>query len=192
MPLDKREDENHIDDATRTLNIVHKLRSLLPQVFSQQRDGEGQEKTMIYHGDLSRSNILVDTNGNITGIVDWECVSALPLWKACSHPSLLHDRPREDEPQRDRYYYQGKVDELYDEHLLEYELTHLRRIFESEMEKLEPRWMATYNSSQLERDFDLAVENCDMEFLARDILAWMEDVAGGGEQVRSLRHRFDN
>lgn len=186
------EDEDDVDDATRTLGIVQKLRSLLPQVFPQQRDDEVQEKTMIYHGDLSGPNILVDTDGKITGIVDWECVSALPLWKACSLPSLLQDRPREDEPRRDRYFYDGQVSALYHEHLLEYELTHLRRTFESEMERLEPRWMAVYNSSQLERDFDLAVENCDSAFSARNILAWVEDVVGGGEQVRSLRQRFDD
>ena len=44
------------------------------------------ELSMLFHDDLSQQNILVDDNGILAGVVDSECVSALPLWRACYYP----------------------------------------------------------------------------------------------------------
>jgi Ser/Thr protein kinase RdoA (MazF antagonist) len=59
------------------------------------------EPSILFHGDLSMQNILVDDDGKIIGIVDWECVSALALWKACQLPELLEDRDRNEELKRE-------------------------------------------------------------------------------------------
>ncbi|KAF4983798.1 hypothetical protein FZEAL_882 [Fusarium zealandicum] len=183
--------EDELDDATRTLKITGKLRQLVSRIFPHETNSE--EPTMICHGDMSRSNILVDGSGKISGVVDWEFVSALPLWKACSIPSFLEGHPRHKKPDIRRYEQSQDQEpsELYYEHLLEYELTCLRSLFLEEMERLDPRWIWVYKTSQLQRDFDLALENCDSEILASDILEWVDQVTGGMECVRSLRDMFD-
>jgi hypothetical protein len=93
-------------------------------------------------------NILVDGDGKIPGIVDWEFVSAPPLWRACELPGFLKGRDRKEEPKRDQYVPdKGEnsvgltkevlnnegVNSLYWEHLLEYELTMLRDLFLKEI-----------------------------------------------------------
>jgi hypothetical protein len=40
----------------------------------------------------------------LTAVLDWECASALPLWKACSYPSFLRGRTRRLEPNLGRYH----------------------------------------------------------------------------------------
>ncbi|POR38102.1 hypothetical protein TPAR_01696 [Tolypocladium paradoxum] len=153
--------EDELEDAMRTLSITSKLRQLLDRVFPNGTNAE--EPTMLCHGDLYRSNILVDDAGKLKGVIDWECASALPLWKACSYPLFLEGRRRHEKPDVSRYQrnQDQEPSELYHEHLLEYELTCLRGLFLEEMERLEPQWTAVFKASQVERDFDLAVENCD-------------------------------
>ena len=85
-----------MEDATRTLQIIDNLKSLLPLVFPTNNDDP--EPSLVFHHDLSKHNILVDGNGELTGFLDWECVSALPLWKTCSYPLFLDEKPRRSEP----------------------------------------------------------------------------------------------
>jgi len=148
---------------------------------------------MLFHDDLSKHNILVDDSGALAGVVDWECVSALPLWKACYYPSFLEGPRRDNNPDRARYQREGDGQpvDLYWEHLMDFELTALRHVFLDEMARLEPRWVEIFDSSSLRRDLDTAVQNCDNEFLARHINAWIDDVAAKGNRARSLRNRID-
>lgn len=181
--------EEEVEDATRTLQIIEKLRSLLPLVFPT--DGDDSEPSMIFHHDLSRHNILVDDNGELTGILDWECVSAVPLWKACSYPELLKQRPRQ-EPNPGSYPPEanGEPSELYFEDLWDHEATLLRDVFMDEMRRLDAGWIEVFDKSQVKRDFDCAVQECDMLFSARDINAWIEDIAAGISNPRTLGHRM--
>ena len=73
---------------------------------------------------------------------------------------------------------------------MEYELTVLRRCFIDEMQRLEPGWIKIFESSKTQRDFDMAVRNCDNEFLARFINEWLDDFAPRKEVV-SLRDRIN-
>jgi hypothetical protein len=82
-------------------------------------------------------------------------------------------------------------DSLYWEYLMEYELTKLRRYFLDEMRRLEPKWNEVFDSATAKRDFYLATQNCDSEFLAGDITAWLGKVALGNGVVCSLRERID-
>ncbi|KAK8867826.1 kinase-like domain-containing protein [Apiospora arundinis] len=57
-----------------------------------------EEKTMLWHTNLSLDNIFVDETGVITGVLDWECISAIPRSLACQLPAFLlegHDRLQE-------------------------------------------------------------------------------------------------
>jgi len=74
---------------------------------------------------------------------------------------------------------------------MQYELTSVRRCFLDEMARIESRWMEIFNSSSLQRDLDIAVQNCDDEFIARHVRGWIDDVATGESKIRSLRDRID-
>ena len=172
--------------------IISKLRSRLDEFFPI--NVKGSEPTTIFHDDLSRHNILVDEKGVLTGVVDWECVSALPLWIACQFPLVVQGNRPDEEPIKSRYLHDenGEVDELYWEHLENYELTQLRRIFLEEMTKLEPRWVEIFKSSQRQRDFDLAVTNCGESFLIRRICNWLNHMDSGVENFQGLEERIEN
>jgi hypothetical protein len=126
--------------------------------------------------------------GVLTGVADWECISALPLWIDYQFPPVLQGKRLDEEPIKSTYPHDenGAVDELYWEHLENYELTQLRRIFLSEMTKLEPRWVEIFKSSQRQRDFDLAVTNCGDSFLIRRICNWLKDMDSGADRNASL------
>ncbi|KAJ5201002.1 hypothetical protein N7449_005805 [Penicillium cf. viridicatum] len=165
------DDEDDADDAIRTLEIIGKLKTLLPSFFPP--NGDHPEPSVLVHDDLSSRNILVYDNGELAAILDWECVSALPLWNACYYPAFLKGPPRRLEPDLGRYELEanGEASDLYWEHLWEYEVTLLRDVFIDRMKSLEPGWVEVFHKSQRQRDFDLAVQNCDNEFVARHIRA---------------------
>ncbi|KAK1965744.1 hypothetical protein LY78DRAFT_703473 [Colletotrichum sublineola] len=152
------------------------------------------EPSVIYHDDMSRHNILVDDEGALTAVVDWECVSALPLYIACQYPPFLQGRPRDVEPIKSMYQHdeEGNVVELYWEHLEDYELTQLRRLFLEEMGKLQPEWVSIFNKSQRQRDYDLAVTSCDDTFMIRRILTWLSDLESRSAEVKGLEERLDD
>lgn len=173
------------------MRIVNRLKGLLDRIFSQEADDS--EPSILFHDDTSFHNVLVDESGTLTGLVDWECVSALPLWRACYYPAFLIGPPRPLEPDISRYKRQsnGEPSDLYWEHLKEHQQTLLRAFFLSQMRELEQQWVDVFNSSQVKRHFDTAVQNCDNEFIARRITKWMDDLDTGEASMRSLRERID-
>lgn len=185
------DDEAEVEDAIRTLGIIENLKSLLPLVFPTD-DDDGPELSMIFHHDLSRHNILVDNIGELTGVLDWECVSAVPLWKACSYPSFLEEQPRRSEPVPESYEPEedGEPNELYFEHIWQYETTLLRDIFMDEMRRLDAGWVEAFDKSQVKRDFDCAVQECDTEFSAGYINAWIKDITAGISNPPTLHDRM--
>lgn len=130
---------------------------------------------------------MVDENGTLTGVLDWECVSAVPLWKACSYPSFLTGRDRPILPDLSRYNLDDP-DTLYWEHLMDHELTLFRGYFIASMRHLQPQWVKVFQQGCLQRDFDSAVNNSDCEFAARGINEWIDAIAAGGkDDYRFLR-----
>ncbi|KAK8029035.1 hypothetical protein PG991_006091 [Apiospora marii] len=64
-----------------------------------------EEKTMLWHTNLSADNIFVDDTGVVTGILDWENVSAIPRSVACQLPAfLLEGQDRFQEPRIEHYW----------------------------------------------------------------------------------------
>ncbi|KAK4096662.1 kinase-like protein [Parathielavia hyrcaniae] len=159
------------------MDIIWRLRRLLDDFFPPPGPGSNPERTMIVHEDLSRQNILVDDHGKLTAVVDWQCVSAVPLWFACQIPPLVKSKPSDEEPVKAQYRHDedGNVAELFCENLDNYELTQLRRVFLAEMERLQPERVDIFKSSQLQRDFDLAVSGCSDEFMMLRIRHWLDD-----------------
>ncbi|KAI1844344.1 hypothetical protein JX266_009438 [Neoarthrinium moseri] len=184
---DDTEDLDVLQDA---LKIIKKLKTQLPNFFPP--GGPELEPTILFHDDLNRHNILVNDAGVLTAVVDWECISALPLWAACRYPSFIDGKQNDVEPTKERYPHDenGDVDELYWEHLEDFESAKLGRLFLEEMRRLAPGWVVVFEWSQRQRDFDLAVNSCDDEFSIRRILAWLEDVESAKKDIVSLEERF--
>jgi hypothetical protein len=168
--LAKAEDEDEIEDAEYAKEVGNDLAQVLPTVFTAAP--HELERTMLFHDDLSMSNILVDEHGKLSAVIDWECVSALPLWRTCQPPQFLKGRVRDERPLREDYMpdggesYDGGLDNeginvMYWEHLLDYELTQLRKVFVDEMEALSPEWVAIMGENSVKADFNLAVHYFD-------------------------------
>jgi hypothetical protein len=98
--------DDDLEELENTMFIISSLRSRLDEFFPI--DDQGSEPTMIFHNDLSRHNILVDKKGVLTGVVGWECVSALLLWIACQLPPVLQGKPFGEEPMKSKYQYDKK------------------------------------------------------------------------------------
>ncbi|KAK8133543.1 hypothetical protein PG984_005555 [Apiospora sp. TS-2023a] len=169
------DDEDDIEDAEFAGALAEDLLKMLPDIFDPTTTE--QQGTILFHDDLSMQNILVNDEGRLTAIIDWECVSAIPLWRACQLPQLLDGRECDECPERSSYgpssddendddsppdkFDNEGVSSLYWEHLLEYEQTQLRKLFMEEMARVQPDWVATINNETTKADFELAVHNCD-------------------------------
>ena len=163
--LEKSNDEDVIDDAQTSKSLAEQLLEILPNIFPQ----EDPEEMIIFHNELSLQNILEDANRLEPAIIDWECVSALPLWRACQHPEFLIDRIRNEEPVKADY----GTEDLYWEHLLEYERGQLCQVFWTEMERLRSEWAEEYSKGKLKRDCERAVSNCDNGWSFKPVQAWL-------------------
>jgi aminoglycoside phosphotransferase len=161
--LGEAEDEEDEEDAKFALALIHRLINLLPRIFLSRESLP--EHTVIWHDDLSLNNILVNDEGKVTAIIDWECVSAMPRWFATQMPSFLEGPVREKEPERQDYADETPGDKkdgelnnegkngLYWIHLMEYEQTQLRKVYHERMCQLQPDWDATTKESALKQDF---------------------------------------
>lgn len=196
------DDEDDIEEAEDAKEIAERLLKLLPNIFPLNTNTP--KLSILFHDDLSMQNILCDGDGKITGILDWECVSALPLWRACELPEFLTGRDRNEEPQRDQYapdngeedtsrFTRDVVDNegvnsLYWEHLLEYELTILRDLFLKEMGNIAPRWIEELEKGEVKADFELAVQNCDNSWRTKKVKSWVDALEKGKNY--NLRRSF--
>jgi aminoglycoside phosphotransferase (APT) family kinase protein len=196
-------EEDDIEDEEYAIELGNELAQFLPTIITP--DTHNPERTILFHHDLSMQNMLIDDNEKLTAVLDWECVSAVPLWCACQFPQFLQSRVREERPRREEYSL--RVDEpsydpdeietderdhegitiLYWEHMEEYELTQLRRVFLSEMETLSPEWAAIMKESTFKADCDLAVDMFD-DFFGPRVGRWLEAYKEGN--VVSLSERL--
>lgn len=193
--FEEAEHEDDEEQANFGLAVARRLISLLPKIFPSVQNPP--ERTVIWHEDLSLSNILVDEEGKITALIDWECVSALPRWVATKMPKFLEGGSREKEPKRESYGDEsfrgseatraGEENELDNEgknglywiHLMEYEQTQLRKFYHARMCQLEPDWEATAKESILKEDFFCAAIFCGSGFSQKRIAQWVDAVERG-------------
>lgn len=190
--LREAEDDEERQDVEAASAVARRLLALLPNIFPAIQ--HPAEQTFLWHNDLSLQNVLVDDAGNITAVLDWECVSAVPRWAATKTPKFLSGRAREEVPDRDGYAdeqdelrregdddeldNEGK-DELYWIHLLEYEKTRLRGVYAARMETLCPGWAAEVEDGALRRDFLEAVHRCLDGFHLQGVARWVDAIEAG-------------
>ncbi|KAG8528468.1 uncharacterized protein KY384_007386 [Bacidia gigantensis] len=186
--LAKSEDDDEREEAETILSNIRRLHRHIDEFFPS----DLIEKTMLVHPDLSQSNVLLDANGELTAVVDWECVSTVPLWQACNYPRLIEGSERYQKPDENTYAHEenGEINEIYWYHLEDYQKTQLREFFLEQMSKLEPGWIQVYQSSQRLRDFDMAVENCDGPFSLEVVSLWLDLIEDGEKPYKSLERRL--
>lgn len=194
-------DEDEIEDAEFAHDLAKKLLEILPTVALP--NSSAGEPSVLFHDDLSMQNIMVDESGRLTAVIDWECVSAVPLWRACQLPQLLEGRTRDEKPDKEDYAPDSEeedeedddglddegITDLYWEHLLEYEQTQLRKLFVKEMEKIQPEWVAIMKQSTLKADFEKAVHSCDNGWRFKIVRRWVDALVAG--DVQSLSAQFN-
>jgi len=182
------DDEGELEDAEMVKDLALRLANVLPCLFPPNED----EPTALCHDDLSWHNLLLDSN-KLSAILDWECVSVLPLWKVCQLPSFLISRSRQTIPNPALYSQPLESNEVFKEHVRESEQTKLRVFFLAEMDKLQPKWTAIFNDRENEKkaDFDFAINMCSDGFVigAKLLSAWLGDFEEGREDIESLRSR---
>lgn len=183
-------DEDEIEDAEFARDLAKQLSELLPTVFLP--NSGASEPTVLVHGSLSMHNITVDGSGKIA-IMDWESVSAVPLWRAYQLPKLFEEWVREEKPEKEHYPPDSDeeddndddgldnegITDLYWDHLLEYELTQLRKVFVEETETRNPGWSVSSKESTLKNDFERAVEECANGWRNKSVKRWVDTLAGG-------------
>jgi Arc/MetJ-type ribon-helix-helix transcriptional regulator len=198
--LKAAEDEEDIEDIEFVRSLANQLWQLIPTIFpdSNSDDNNNEEETFLAHPDLSSSNILVHDNGQLAGIIDWECTSTVPFWEAIQMPKLLtNGQARHEEPNRDDYPSddEGSDDEyrtpeeleldsegktiIYWEHLMEYEKTKLRQIYQDEMEMLCPGFREKQKAMALQADFHYAVTQIQDAAVCRKLKGWIRDLQNG-------------
>ena len=195
--LDTSCDEDEIEDAEFAHGLAKKLFEILPTVFLP--NVSANEPTVLFHGNLSMQNIMVDEAGKLAMVMDWECVSAVPQWRACQLTSFLEGPMREEKPDRNNYAPDSDeenedddgldnegITDLYWEHLLEYERNQLALLFLKEMGRLKPDWLAIMKQSKLKADFEKAIQDCDNGWRNKVIKQWVDLLVMGNPGDFSL------
>jgi len=174
--LKNSEDEDEREDAEDISAVVSKLLALVPKVFAQTL--EEPETTSLYHHDLHLNNILVNEHSEITGVLDWECVSAVPIWMSAKLPKYLEGPVRKEEPHKETYgdLEERGEDSLYFIHRMEYDATYLRKVYKARLKELWPEW--PLEESHAEIDLFEAIEHCDGIFSKR-VGRWADRVLDG-------------
>ena len=182
-------DEDELEDAEITLNLASRLTECIPRCFPSEIKDGGSLTCCIHHDDLSWHNILVDLNGDLRGIVDWECVQFVPHWKACQIPDFLQSPNRIEEPLCSSYQHNedGTPGESYIRHQREYEMTVLRTAFLKRMAQVNPLWTKLYEASGEKLDLSFCVENCDNSLCFKKLKKWLVNQELGGEYYSLLR-----
>lgn len=194
--MNEAEDEEDKEDAERNIRVARMLADLLPKIFPMTQNPP--ERTVLWHNDLSLHNIMVDHEGAITAVIDWECVSAMPFWTATMMPKFLYGADREEKPDRDQYAdetpesmaarhqtdtddeldNEGKT-ELYWIHLMEYEMTLLRKVYSDHIARLWSGFDEAMAEGLLKTDFYKAVVYCADGWCLKRVERWVSAINKG-------------
>jgi hypothetical protein len=175
------------------INVTNRLEVLAGRLFpaSDKEASNSEEethpvRTFLCHDSLSCDNILVDENGMLTGVIDWQCIPCLPLHQYCQFPAFLqqtHDRHKEPTGHRYLIDKDGPPHPAYRRDLKRHEITNLRIYFLEEMLKDAHEFVETwgYNASADLLDYEVAVQNCDNEFTVDIVEQWVKMIEEGGD-----------
>ncbi|KAI1639089.1 hypothetical protein F4809DRAFT_658417 [Biscogniauxia mediterranea] len=177
--------ENRVGGKNRDSHAAVSLEVLQPPSPARPLSSDA-EPTVITHSGLTRSTIFVDAQNNISGIVAWDCATALPLWEACQLPLFLivpSSSTSSDPPDRRDFKHDvnGFPVAAYWARLQEYQLACLADVFLAEMRVVCPEWARLCTDDPLSRAICLvtvgaakmAVERGDEDEMRRRSLTEM-------------------
>ncbi len=179
-------DQQHKVFANKYSSIAKRLRKQLRNFFPPNGSCEGgvtSEITALHHYDTSGYNVLVDEEGSLTALLDWDGVSTVPLWKACEMPEFLMSRFIDEIGDDKRACIDGDCigSQISKDEAISLEKMQLRTAFLVEMERIEPDWAQIHRTSAILADFEAAVHLCDSLFRSDVVDEWLHDIEQGKE-----------
>ena len=87
-------DEDETENVEKARQLLNRLRNQLPSIFNPD-DGE---EFALHHRDIHQHNLILDSTGKLQALVDWECVSVMPVWKVCQMPDFIFSKERKQKP----------------------------------------------------------------------------------------------
>ncbi|TGJ82505.1 hypothetical protein E0Z10_g6271 [Xylaria hypoxylon] len=201
---DERETLRHMLDLTR------RIERLMPKFFPSPQPDANKEmeaiivnvektsaRTMLCHDSLSLDNIFVNNKGMFKGVIDWQCISCLPVHEACQFPAFLRQAyDRFVEPVVPSYIIDenGAPHTAYFRDYKQWEITRLRRLYVEEMMVHAPGFVDVWRDGKSAnlRDYEAAVQNCDNEFTVETVEEWIEAMEHGRNptQLPKRLHEF--
>jgi len=189
-------DEDDLEDLETLNKLIETLEVNLNEFFPAEGAAE-QDSFALTHDDITFQNLLLNSDtGNVTAFLDWECVSFVPLFKAASFPHVLQGRnytgPRPDPAGYMKDEETSRPNQLYFEHVKEWEQTRLRELFLKTMEGLPggQEWLYAFRDVEQgkRRDFELAVQQCEAQniFAYWGVREWLEKCKGPDDEHKSL------
>lgn len=88
---------SNAQEAIQRKMLAEDVKGLIPRILKGTT--ADTEPFVLYHHDLNTGNDMVDKEGNVTGILDWEMISTVPLWHAAQLPPFLIPHRLVQEPQ---------------------------------------------------------------------------------------------
>jgi hypothetical protein len=168
LDLEDEDDLEHYEDIQTVLSGV---RVIIPRFFP-----DVSESTILCNRDLSTSNILVNNEGDLISIVDWECVTTFPKYAAVQLPQFLKGPTCSDPP-----YRQDPTSEVYKSELERYEKNCLRKFFLEEMGRISPAWLETFEEERMRADVLVALDKCENDMTVKWARSWLEPIIEGRE-----------
>ncbi|KAI1294329.1 phosphotransferase enzyme family-domain-containing protein [Xylaria venustula] len=213
MRLDDAADADERETLQRMADLTRRIESLMSAFYpdindplthgSRERESISESaeamplRTMLHHDNLSLDNILVNDDGIFTGVLDWQCITCLPLHESCEFPAFLQQAyDRFKEPIFKNYMLDddGALHPAYFRDRRRYEITRLRRLYIEEMMHRAPGFVDIWRSERGFdlRDYEAAVQNCDNEFTVGIVESWVQAVESGREpaKVRKRLHEL--
>ncbi|KAI1098057.1 hypothetical protein F4804DRAFT_350820 [Jackrogersella minutella] len=194
LKMQEMSGSGHYETVNRMLILVDNLRELFYEDNESTDEDEDvldngerpYEPTMLWHDNISLDNILVDENGMLCGVIDWERVSCLPLYEACQFPAFLRqarDRPVEPlTPYRVTREQPSTPQDImsHDSNLRQHQVTLLRQLLVAEMMDMCLGWVHIFNNRRGLRNYESAVQNCDNKFAYGIVEMWVDAMGKGG------------
>ncbi|KAI9069802.1 kinase-like protein [Trametes sanguinea] len=75
------------DDDARS-RVLARLDAELPAIYAR-ISKPSHRRSVLHHGDPSPMNVLMDGEGNVTGVIDWEYQAVLPAVLAVEYPQYI-------------------------------------------------------------------------------------------------------
>ena len=158
----------------RIENSVKALQEALPRLCEASPIAESGEPMCLAHGDISAKNLLVDDDGNVTALLDWENIEFLPLEFVGMYPRFLESGDVEDDSKKFQKRFDDDPDwwEGLQEIISDIIQTRLRPIYKEHLEKTESLLALCGEGESPYGEF--LYRALDLEYAGHDTIEWLQ------------------